>query len=118
MKKFIICILILFCLTFSVSYAETKSAVILKGTGYGAIIGTLIGAAVMAFEDDPGDHLDYLYKGAAVGAIGGMLYGFYEAETFATIDENGNVKFAMPTIKTKVTETGLKSSVDILKVKF
>ena len=118
MKKLLVTIGLILCLTASVSLAETKSGTVLKGTGYGAIVGTLIGAAVMAFTDDPGDNLDYLYKGAAVGAIGGMIYGFYEAETFATIDEDGNVKFAMPTIKTQLTDKGVETSVDVLKVKF
>ena len=118
MKKILVTAILILCMTISVSYAETKSAVVLKGTGYGAIVGTLVGAAVMAFTDDPGDNLDYLYKGAAVGAIGGMIYGFYEAETFATIDEDGKIKFAMPTIKTQIKGKGIESSVDVLKVKF
>ncbi len=118
MKKTVLVLALILSMSLSVAFAETKSSVILKGTGYGAIVGTLVGAAVMAFTDDPGDNLDYLYKGAAVGAIGGMLYGFYEAETFATIDENGNIKFAMPTIKTEIGNRGVKSSVDVLKVKF
>ena len=34
---------------------------------YGGLTGTLVGAALLAFTSKPGDHLDYLGVGAAIG---------------------------------------------------
>lgn len=104
--------------TSTMSFAdETKAATIFQSTAYGAIIGAMVGAAFLAFEDNPGDNMQFLYQGAAVGALAGTAYGFYEAETFAKI-ENGKVKFAMPTIKTQVIGKEIRSSADLLKVTF
>lgn len=118
MKKLVLIGTILAVLsTSTMSFAETKSSIVLKGTGYGALVGALVGASLVALSSDPGDNLQYLYQGAAVGALAGTAYGFYEAETFATI-EDGKVKFAMPTIKTQLQGDGVKASADFVKVNF
>jgi hypothetical protein len=62
---------------------------------YGGLAGTLVGGAVMAFTNKPGDHLDYLGYGSAGGVIVGAAYGLGRA--LAQL-ENGKVKFSMPTI--------------------
>lgn len=46
----------------------------LVGAGIGAVAGT----ATLAFMDHPGDHLDRIYQGAAIGVLCGMVFGFYE----------------------------------------
>jgi hypothetical protein len=121
MKKGIVIVvtaMILFCST--VSRAQTTGSIILEDALYGGIIGTLVGGAFLAFSDDPGDNLDYLAKGAAVGVIAGMLFGVYETTAFATIDD-GKLRFAMPTIKTRVignTRKKIQGSIDIVKIKF
>ncbi len=43
--------------------------------GYGGLLGGLIGAAIMVLGNSPSDHWDYILKGAAIGVIGGTIYG-------------------------------------------
>lgn len=80
---------------------------------YGGLTGVVVGAAVMAFTDKPGDHLDYLGYGAAAGTIAGTAYGiFVKARSLAEV-ENGKVKFAIPTIMPGVREGNASSSMMI-----
>ena len=118
MKKMISVLIVIVFLTVSSAFAESKSGIILKGTAYGAVIGGLVGASVWILTDID-DNFDYTLKGAAVGALAGTAYGFYEAESFATI-ENGKIKFAMPTIKTKsyYNSPDVRTSADLVKVNF
>ncbi len=44
---------------------------------YGAIAGTLVGAATLAFTDHPGDNLNKVARGASLGLYAGMLLGAY-----------------------------------------
>lgn len=121
MKKIVVTLMAAALLSLSVgtAQAETKSSIVLKGTGYGAAIGAIVGASLVALSKEPGDNMQYLYQGAAVGALAGVVYGVYEAETFATI-KDGKVKFAMPTVKTQILPDGqgVKASADMLKVNF
>ncbi|UOD34018.1 hypothetical protein DSN97_07555 [Deferribacteraceae bacterium V6Fe1] len=117
MKKIIVSFLACFVLFASMSYAETRGAVVMKDTAYGAVTGAIIGAAFLAFEEKPGDHLEYISYGAAGGAIVGAIFGIYEATALVEI-ENGKTKIAMPTIKTNVRGIEKVANADILKVKF
>lgn len=74
----------------------------LKGTIYGGIIGTLIGAAAMAFTDKPEEHLAYLAYGAGGGIIAGAAVGVaISARAMVEIKDN---KFSLniPEIKTDI----------------
>lgn len=117
MKKIIVSLLLSFILFASISYAETRGAVVMKDTAYGAVTGGIIGAAILAFQDDPGDKLEYITYGAAAGAIVGAVFGVYEATSLVEI-ENGKTKIAMPTVKTKVRGKEKVADADLLKVKF
>jgi hypothetical protein len=44
----------------------------------GAAIGAVAGTATLAFMDHPSDHYDRVVQGAAIGALCGMAFGFYE----------------------------------------
>jgi hypothetical protein len=44
---------------------------------YGVLAGTLVGAATLAFESKPGDHLNHIARGASFGLYAGILLGFY-----------------------------------------
>lgn len=44
---------------------------------YGVLAGTLVGAASLAFEDDPGDNLQKVARGASIGLYVGIGLGFY-----------------------------------------
>jgi len=117
MRKIIVSLLACFVLFASISYAETKGAVVMKDTAYGAVTGAIIGAAILAFQDNPEDNLEYISYGAAAGAIVGAVFGVYEATSLVEI-ENGKTKIALPTIKTKVKGIEKVASADLLKVKF
>lgn len=65
---------------------------------YGGAIGTLVGAALLAFTKKPVNHLENIGYGAAVGVLFGTAYGVTKsARSLAEID-NGRVRIAMPTI--------------------
>ncbi len=44
---------------------------------YGTVAGTLVGAATLAFTDNPGDNLGNIARGASLGLYAGILLGFY-----------------------------------------
>lgn len=60
------------------SYAASQLQVVAEDTMWGAVIGGLVGTAALAFRDHPSDNLDLIYKGASVGLICGVAFGFYE----------------------------------------
>jgi len=65
---------------------------------YGGAVGTLVGAAIMAFTRKPANHLDYMAYGAAAGVLTGATYGLARsARSLATIN-NGKIKISLPTI--------------------
>jgi hypothetical protein len=44
----------------------------------GGAIGAVAGTATLAFMDHPGDHMNRVVQGAAIGTLCGMAFGFYE----------------------------------------
>lgn len=44
---------------------------------YGVLAGTLVGAATLAFTENPGDNLRNLARGASIGLYVGILLGLY-----------------------------------------
>lgn len=44
---------------------------------YGVLAGTLVGAATLAFTDQPGDNLNKVARGASLGLYAGILLGLY-----------------------------------------
>ncbi len=52
--------------------------VVLYDSLVGAGIGALAGTATLAFMDHPGDHMERIVQGAAIGMLCGMVFGFYE----------------------------------------
>lgn len=46
---------------------------------YGALAGTLVGAATLAFSDKPGENLNKVARGASLGLYAGILLGLYVA---------------------------------------
>lgn len=44
---------------------------------YGVLAGTLVGAASLAFVDSPGEHLQYVARGASIGLYMGIGLGLY-----------------------------------------
>lgn len=58
------------------SFANTTKEFIMSCT-YGVLAGTLVGAATLAFEDQPGDNLNKVARGASLGLYAGILLGVY-----------------------------------------
>ena len=72
---------------------------------YGGVVGTLVGAAFMAFTKKPADHLENIGYGAAVGILAGTAYGITKsARSLAEID-NGRIRIGMPTIIPDLVES-------------
>lgn len=46
-------------------------------SGYSTIVGAAFGAALLAFTAEPGDNLDYIARGAAIGFLGGVAVGSF-----------------------------------------
>lgn len=44
---------------------------------YGVLAGTLVGAASLAFTEDPGNNLNHVARGASLGLYTGILLGLY-----------------------------------------
>ena len=44
---------------------------------YGVLAGTIVGAATLAFAENPGDNLHRVARGASLGLYAGILLGFY-----------------------------------------
>jgi hypothetical protein len=80
MKKGLI--ILSLCLAFFALPQQSQAAqtleVVLVDSLWGAGIGGLVGGATLAFMDHPGDHLDRIYKGAAIGILCGVAFGLYE----------------------------------------
>ena len=59
---------------------------------YGVLAGTLVGAATLAFEDQPGDKLYKVARGASLGLYAGIflgLYVIYGVSDGSELDEEG-----------------------------
>lgn len=93
-------------------YAEENAMqTVFKDIFYGALSGGLVGAAVLAFTSHPSDHLDYIGYGAAAGALVGATYGAVTVTRSLAEIENGEVKFAMPTIRPEIRENRSRMAV-------
>ena len=57
-------------------HAEPMREFVMSCT-YGALAGTLVGAASLAFSDKPGDNLNKVARGASLGLYAGILLGAY-----------------------------------------
>jgi len=80
------------------SYASDDKTLenIFKNAYYGALIGGLLGTAVLIFSDRPGDHFDYIAYGLAGGVIAGTFYGMANPSRGIADLENGRVNFDLP----------------------
>ena len=70
-------LLLVFSLLFSQSATADESREFLLSCTYGVLAGALVGAATLATEDQPDEHLDRIAKGASLGLYTGILLGLY-----------------------------------------
>jgi len=92
------------------SAADSAFKDIFENAFYGGLVGTLAGGALLVFTKKPADHLDYVYYGAAGGVLAGAAYGVARTSRALVSMEDGNVKFAMPTIMPEFQETNARGS--------
>jgi hypothetical protein len=90
--------LLLASLSVPCSAADNAFKDTLESAAYGGLVGAMVGGALLAFTKKPADHLDYLSYGAAGGVLAGTAYGVARYSKSLVSVEDGNVKFAMPTI--------------------
>ncbi len=81
---------------------------------YGGMLGTLVGGALLVFTKKPGDHLDYIYYGAAGGILGGAGYGVVKSSKSLMTMENGSIKVAMPTISPEFQQASAKGTSGVM----
>lgn len=91
MKKLIIILLMAACIGLPLkSQAASSLQVVAEDALWGVLIGSLLGTASLAFTDEPSDHLDYIARGAAVGAFAGIAFGIYEIHPIFTAYKTPN----------------------------
>jgi hypothetical protein len=63
---------------------------------YGVLAGALVGAATLAFRDNPGEHLKSIAVGASVGLYAGILLGAYVVYVVPGQYEEEDVRYFQP----------------------
>lgn len=105
-------------LTATSALSQERGQTVFKDTMYGLLTGAVIGGALTLVTNDPTDHLSYIGVGAAVGAIGGAVYGVYETTAMAELDRDGNLRLAMPSLQFRNRGRSLEPAVEVLRVRF
>jgi len=89
--------------------AENGFETILKDGLYGGLAGALVGGAILVFTDEPGDHLNYISYGAAIGVIAGTVFGLVQTSKSMVQLENGRITVGFPVPETRIA-SGLTGS--------
>ncbi len=110
---------VIFVLSLSWCLPASAGEIRLKETAidslYGCLAGGLVGAAVMAFTKNPGDHLDYMGYGAAGGAVAGATISMFSGpKALAELEENGKIKLSVPTVIPDIRDTNSKGQTPIV----
>ncbi len=118
MKKTFLLVVALLVLTGQSAYCAERNLVgkIFVDGLLGGLVGTMLGGATLALTDRPGDHLDYLRYGAAIGVIGGSVFGIvdYSIDRSLAEIEDGKVKVAFPTIMLDTVANSAKGEVRVV----
>ena len=108
MVSMVLVAMLLTVLTAPCYAAESAFKEIFQDAVYGGLTGALVGAAVMAFTHKPGDHLDYIGYGGAIGVLAGAAIGTVKSAKSLAELEHGKVQFAIPTIFPDFRDTNSK----------
>lgn len=115
MKKYLIVAVVSLVFIAGNAFAQDSGHVIFKDTLYGTAIGAIIGSAVYLADDD---HFAAKFStGVIIGAIGGLVYGLYETESFVEI-ENDEIKVAVPTPVIEKKDETVQYSASLLRTRF
>lgn len=97
------------------AFAQGSGQVIFRDTLYGTAIGALIGTAIYLADDD---HFAQKFStGVIIGAVGGLIYGLYETESFVEI-KNKKVRVAIPTPVIEKKDETVQYSASLLRTRF
>ena len=75
-----ICFLFILCIFTGFSPAQAndmKTREFLVSATYGTLVGAMVGAASLAFEDEPSENLQRIARGASLGLYAGIALGIY-----------------------------------------
>lgn len=115
MKKFLVIAVMSLVFFANTAFAQDRGSVIFKDTLYGVAIGALIGSAIYLADDD---HFAAKFStGVIIGAVGGLVYGLYETESFVEI-ENNKIKVAVPTPVLEKKDETVRYSASLLRTRF
>lgn len=90
---------------------------------YGGLTGALVGGALMVFQDEPLDHLNYIAYGAAGGVLVGAFFGLVGSSGALAQVEGDRVRIGLPAL-VPVVEPGRQNTValglraELLRVRF
>src|SRR3972149_6614256 len=121
MKKIsLIFLAIAFFASVSSAAAEDVMQRTLRDSLYGGLIGAPLGTAGMFLTDRPGDNIEYIPPGAAVGILAGAAYGMgrsmVQTSSVTEVDGDG-VRFSFPTVTAeKVYDEKLDQVEEIEKI--
>lgn len=76
-NNLIFCLLFLSSLNLSAQQSQQPMREFITATTYGVLAGTLVGAASLAFTEQPGENLQRVARGASLGLYAGILLGLY-----------------------------------------
>ena len=91
---------------------------------YGVLAGTIVGAATLAFAENPGDKLYRVARGASLGLYAGIALGFYvtygisggedfDEEEYSQVSMPRQPKFALVPV---VTDRGLEGAAAVWQI--
>ncbi|HET6465005.1 MAG TPA: hypothetical protein VFH55_05270 [Nitrospiria bacterium] len=106
-----------------VAAEENSFEMVFKDGFYGGLAGALVGGAALAFKDHPGDHLNYISYGAAIGVFVGVAFGLVKTgHDLAELDDHRLVfHLPMPMLTSTVRGPSpheVTTSVGLLKIRF
>ncbi len=103
----LISLCLLMVLLTGTAFAQDPAIVDIFQNGvYGGLAGALVGAAALAFTEEPEDHLNYIAIGAGVGVIVGTAYGVYTATRPLAMIEDSRIRWSLPTPQAVALRSG------------
>jgi hypothetical protein len=114
-KKYLVISVVSLVFLANTAFAQDSGQIIFKDTLYGTAIGALIGSAIYLADDD--DFAAKFSTGVIIGAVGGLIYGLYETESFVEI-ENDKVKVAIPMPVIEIKDETVQYSASLLRSRF
>ena len=107
MKNFLIFIALAITIQAPRARADEDIKKFLRTCTYGVVAGALVGAASLAFAEDPGSNLNPIARGASFGLYGGIIVGL--------INMNSASESEVPTVLILPKRDGLETQVTVLQ---